>query len=633
MERRFAILRIQKIKDWGQFDRRTRHCERSGEKQPANVDRNRMHLNRCLFPHAVGPGPAKERWRNRVGQQTVRRNAVLALEVFMGMSDDVTMSKDDLRLWKARNLRWLRRTFGPRNLIAGASNEDEKTPHLHAMLVPRDRTGKLNCRKILGDRDNMSKLQTKYAEAMAPLNLRRGLKGSKRKYVPQRRLYESRIEIERQVKAVEDSFADQLDRLRNFTLLDWNTGRKAVIAEVKQTMDKAKTEITALAEVAKDVLLAKRDAEEREQLVREKNEALTFAQNQKERADGVLKSQADLVRGIDLIPIASEILGVSPVQKGATMLFDDGNFCLEIQGRKFKDTKNLACRGAGAIDLVSKLTTRNFKGAVEYLLTRGKTEEIVADQLGLLKQQAEAQIQEAQPTPRILTLADLPSNLWKPKPEAWPEMRQHLVTHRHLDPRIIDRLNRENLIWAADRRTLAFARRVIDQYPSPTVGVTLLRVDSPVLQPRVLLPEQGGQFWVGEVLAKTNRAFVVANPLEALSYRRLFAIHNHGNSQSAPTIVTPQIISADGELPTPALIHQVQLARKRLVIGTNTPLSRRALLNRLPELLEDGPFPHWLEFEGASSHFANRNRSQAWHELLMEELKERRKDQEKKPGE
>lgn len=52
---------------------------------PATADNIRQRWNQRLYPDAPGSDHAKERWTARLGKQSVRRNAVLAIEVFMGM--------------------------------------------------------------------------------------------------------------------------------------------------------------------------------------------------------------------------------------------------------------------------------------------------------------------------------------------------------------------------------------------------------------------------------------------------------------------------------------------------------------------------------------------------------------------
>ncbi|MFX7117508.1 plasmid recombination protein, partial [Acinetobacter baumannii] len=55
---------------------------------------------------------------------------------------------------------------------------DEKTPHIEAYVMPFDKRNRLNCRSFLGGAKKLTELQTEYANAMAPMGLTRGMKGS-----------------------------------------------------------------------------------------------------------------------------------------------------------------------------------------------------------------------------------------------------------------------------------------------------------------------------------------------------------------------------------------------------------------------------------------------------------------------
>lgn len=70
---------------------------------------------------------------------------------------------------------WLKSTFGEGNIVAVDMHMDEKTPHLHAVIIPM-KDGKLNARHFTGGREKMTGLQDSYAEKMQSLQLERGVK-------------------------------------------------------------------------------------------------------------------------------------------------------------------------------------------------------------------------------------------------------------------------------------------------------------------------------------------------------------------------------------------------------------------------------------------------------------------------
>ena len=95
--------------------------------------------------------------------------------------------------------RWLRDTFGEENLVSCVLHMDEKTPHLHATVVPivtgerkrKSREGEKKYRTQTGPRlsaddvmswARLSTYQNTYAEAMREFGLQRGVVGSTAKH-------------------------------------------------------------------------------------------------------------------------------------------------------------------------------------------------------------------------------------------------------------------------------------------------------------------------------------------------------------------------------------------------------------------------------------------------------------------
>ena len=66
-------------------------------------------------------------------------NQVRAIRVLLtGSNKDMKQMEEDGRLdgWCNDNLKWLRETYGERNLVSAVLHMDEKTPHIHATIVP-----------------------------------------------------------------------------------------------------------------------------------------------------------------------------------------------------------------------------------------------------------------------------------------------------------------------------------------------------------------------------------------------------------------------------------------------------------------------------------------------------------------
>lgn len=78
--------------------------------------------------------------------------------------------------WERANVEWLDQEYGVL-ILKLKSHRDERTPHLTGYIIPVA-DGRLNARHFIGSREKLSKLQDEYGEAMKPLGLMRGEKGS-----------------------------------------------------------------------------------------------------------------------------------------------------------------------------------------------------------------------------------------------------------------------------------------------------------------------------------------------------------------------------------------------------------------------------------------------------------------------
>jgi len=131
----------------------------------------------------------------------LRKDSVLAVELMMSASPDwfKAASREQTQEWLRRNIEWIEDTFGRDNVLQVALHLDETTPHLHAFLLPEVQMVETRGRKPkpgspapaarapkpalaashwLDGRVKMGELQDRYAAAMAPMGLKRGLKGS-----------------------------------------------------------------------------------------------------------------------------------------------------------------------------------------------------------------------------------------------------------------------------------------------------------------------------------------------------------------------------------------------------------------------------------------------------------------------
>lgn len=181
----FTVLRIQKLKTWGDIAGSGKHNQR--ERETPNADTARTTANQ----HLVGaPGMDNVATvKQAIGTQRVRKNAVLGVEMLLSASPayfrpgspGLAGSYDTTRLqnWKEATMGWLNEKYGNR-IVSAILHVDEATPHIHALLVPLDDKGKLNCRSLFGGtRHTLSRLQTEYGEAVSSLGIDRGVENSR----------------------------------------------------------------------------------------------------------------------------------------------------------------------------------------------------------------------------------------------------------------------------------------------------------------------------------------------------------------------------------------------------------------------------------------------------------------------
>ena len=244
----FTVLHIQKPK--GNDARTTAHIERTI--QPTNADPERTYLNRELIDLPDEVENRTQAIQHRIEHAGITRkishNQIRALQVMLsGTHEDMQRIQAEGKLddWCRDNIEWLQDTFGKENVVSAVLHMDEKTPHIHATVVPivsgerrkakeEQDNGKKKYRKkakatvrLCADdimtRDNLKQFQDTYAEAMNKYGLGRGIKGSDARHIstPQyyRDLYakneglkEDIVILKEQKQEVNDNVRDLYDR-------------------------------------------------------------------------------------------------------------------------------------------------------------------------------------------------------------------------------------------------------------------------------------------------------------------------------------------------------------------------------------------------------------------------------------
>ena len=197
------------------------HIERkdaNGKKYiPVNADANRTQLNRELIAFPAGVKNRTDAIQFRIIHaglhRKVGKNQCKAIRIILtGTHEQMMKIQDSGRLdkWTDANLKWLRETFGEDNLVSCVLHMDEKTPHLHATVVPIVTTERLRKKRegekkyetksgprLSADdvmrRGKLHEYQNSYAAAMKPFGLQRGIVGSTAKHQANSEYYKQQV--------------------------------------------------------------------------------------------------------------------------------------------------------------------------------------------------------------------------------------------------------------------------------------------------------------------------------------------------------------------------------------------------------------------------------------------------------
>lgn len=130
----YFIYRFEKIKTSSELKARELHNRRDPKHRQPNHDSERLAQNQALLTFEGDPF---ERWKEMVGDNAGRKpqtNGVMAMELLYGMSPG---SEVDLDSWKSSVMKHLADEYGEENLFSAYFHDDETTPHIQAIILPR----------------------------------------------------------------------------------------------------------------------------------------------------------------------------------------------------------------------------------------------------------------------------------------------------------------------------------------------------------------------------------------------------------------------------------------------------------------------------------------------------------------
>lgn len=265
----YVVLHIEKAA--GTDAAMSGHVER--KISPANVITTLTYLNQELIEFPKGVASRTEAIQHRLDnaglERKIGKNQVRALRVMLsGSPEDMKRIRQvgQLDAWCKDSCGWLQKTFGKENVVSAVLHLDEKTPHIHATVVPivrgerrkaqlerarnaaggkrTYRTKKDRPRLCADDvtaRDKLKAYQTTYAEAMAEYGLKRGVEGSEAKHISTQQYY-------REVFVRKNEMAEQIENLKgqqetlSVDIAALQAQRETAQTELAQTRREIKTD-------------------------------------------------------------------------------------------------------------------------------------------------------------------------------------------------------------------------------------------------------------------------------------------------------------------------------------------------------------------------------------------------------
>ncbi|MCG2794176.1 MAG: plasmid recombination protein [Weeksellaceae bacterium] len=273
----YTVLHLEKAK--GNDSGMSAHIERTVH--PKNADASRSHLNKEMITYPEGVKNRTSSIQYRLDNADLKRkvgtNQVRAIRIMLSGTNETMKAIEknkQLGNWCTDNVDWLKETFGEENLVSAVLHMDEKTPHIHATIVPivsgeRRKAKKENntqiykkkspngirlCADDVMARNRLKHYQNTYASAMAKYGLRRGIEGSEAKHISTAEYYRNlhlqnqQLEQEKnnkqsELKAIEKNISSK-KVIENFTNVLTGSKTKKLEQEneqMKKEMNNLKT--------------------------------------------------------------------------------------------------------------------------------------------------------------------------------------------------------------------------------------------------------------------------------------------------------------------------------------------------------------------------------------------------------
>jgi len=571
-----VVFRIKKLKTWSEVERasshnrRTRHTPNAGDSS-RNVE---------LVP--IEGDTAKDAILRKIGGATIRKNAVLAVEVVISASPEYfrpsdpskagTWETDRLEAWRAAVEPWIKENFP--HAVSVVLHLDESTPHYHIIDVPLDDRGRLNARKKYGGKEALREWQDRAAQPVAKLGIERGIPGSLAKHQRIKQFYGAVNAPTPELPVIKTKAPPPLPKptlAERIPFTSARSSRDQLEEEYREQAARHEDEIRAYqAAVAKVLPQVAAKANFADLAIRKQKQAESTAAKLAKQVSE-LKQQADRLRALPLDEVLTRVYGAReahdsrPHYRSRKFDLPDGRQ-IAVTGDKWIEQG--ARGGKGAINLVMHLDNLEFKPAVRLLADYFDGQQLVAERTRQLADHAAREVADAsnEPTPTPA-----------PAPDKWPKVRQWLSEVRGIPVKLSDWLHEKGLVFADERGNAVFAREN---------GGAFIRGTGSSNFKRTIGKADAGAFLIpGKVSAGI---YLVEGPIDAMAIKAI-----------KPDAV---VLATGGNLISPAKLAQ-QIPAGAQVFAA---FDRDEAGNRLARLADEafsgaeryappGPFKDWAE--------------------------------------
>lgn len=230
----YAIMRFSKIKNVNTGNGILRHIRREitiptlthPENKNVKITLSKSEVDYSSYTF-------KQILDSKLNGQKTRANSVLGLEFIFAFTPGC-VETENIKNWGEASMRWLSEKFGSDNIICSVLHNDEKSPHIHAVLIPMF-DGKLNCKHYINGPASCREMQDTYYQAVKAFgDLERGInsKVTKRIHESSKRWMVRSAESERTLTAYQKTFGKE-DEWDLDTVIQFNSNKAEETAAVK----------------------------------------------------------------------------------------------------------------------------------------------------------------------------------------------------------------------------------------------------------------------------------------------------------------------------------------------------------------------------------------------------------------